>query len=255
MEYAYGYYDGWDCDPDWQMPCPRSCIGPTGPTGPQGYPGYPGPPGPTGPTGPSGSDTIAVGSTTEGTDAQVIDRTGGPQHILDFVLPVSRPAGVIPFFPDGCITLSAGCIGADSAAAVGLGEARSIPYAENANLDFSQTLSIRAFLAPKAMRLTDMAVSFQTDTQIPAAYGTVKAQLYIADAGSSLYVPLEGTGLSLLPAEAESCAHTNFRASADGLDIPIDAGSQLLLLLWSQDGCLDTKGQITGQVSASIALA
>lgn len=257
MEYAYGYYDGWDCDPDWQMPCARSCIGPTGPTGPtgpQGYPGYPGPAGPTGPTGPSGSDTIAIGDTTEGMAAQVIDRTGGPQHVLDFVLPVSRPAGVVPFFPDGCIALSAGCIGTDSAVAVGLGESRSIPYAENASLDFSQTLPMQALLAPKTMRLTDMAVSFQADAQISTAYGTVKAQLYMADADSSLYIPLADTELSLLPAETDPCAHTIFWASADGLDITIDAGSKLLLLLWVQEGCLDTEGRITGQLSASIAL-
>lgn len=186
--------------------------------------------------------------------AQVIDRTGGPQHVLDFVLPVSRPAGVVPFFPDGCIALSAGCIGTDSAVAVGLGESRSIPYAENASLDFSQTLPMQALLAPKTMRLTDMAVSFQADAQISTAYGTVKAQLYMADADSSLYIPLADTELSLLPAETDPCAHTIFWASAGGLDITIDAGSKLLLLLWVQEGCLDTEGRITGQLSASIAL-
>ena len=113
---------------------------------------------------------------------------------------------------------------------------------------------MQALLAPKTMRLTDMAVSFQADAQISTAYGTVKAQLYMADADSSLYIPLADTELSLLPAETDPCAHTIFWASAGGLDITIDAGSKLLLLLWVQEGCLDTEGRITGQLSASIAL-
>lgn len=55
-------------------------VGPTGPIGP------------TGPTGPSGggSETITVGTTTTGepgTDAIVIDRTGSPNHVFDFIIP------------------------------------------------------------------------------------------------------------------------------------------------------------------------
>ena len=45
----------------------------------------------TGPTGPAGtSETITIGNTTTGepgTEANVIDRTGGPNHVLDFVIP------------------------------------------------------------------------------------------------------------------------------------------------------------------------
>lgn len=62
------------------------CMGATGPTGPTGPSG-----GPTGPTGPSGtSDTITIRNTTTGapgTNAAVIDVTGGPNHVLDFVIP------------------------------------------------------------------------------------------------------------------------------------------------------------------------
>lgn len=45
----------------------------------------------TGPTGPAGtSETITIGTTTTGepgTDAAVIDITGGPNHVLNFVIP------------------------------------------------------------------------------------------------------------------------------------------------------------------------
>lgn len=74
------------------------CMGPTGPTGPAGGPTGPtgpqgliGATGSTGPTGPTGvADTIAVRNTTTGdpgTDASVTDVSGGPNHILDFVIP------------------------------------------------------------------------------------------------------------------------------------------------------------------------
>ncbi len=73
---------------------PRGFTGATGPSGPTGPTGATGPTGPIGATGPTGEDgiaeTIAVGTTTTGdagTDASVTDTTGGPNHVLDFVIP------------------------------------------------------------------------------------------------------------------------------------------------------------------------
>ena len=47
--------------------------------------------GPQGATGPSGTaDTITIGTVTTGepgTEAAVIDATGGPNHVLNFVIP------------------------------------------------------------------------------------------------------------------------------------------------------------------------
>lgn len=61
---------------------PTGMTGPTGPIGPIGL---------TGSTGPTGlADKITVGFTktgNPGTDASVIDRTGSPNHVLDFVIP------------------------------------------------------------------------------------------------------------------------------------------------------------------------
>lgn len=76
---------------------PAGAAGVTGPTGPAGAAGATGPTGPagatgpTGPTGPTGrADTITIRNTTTGepgTDASVTDVSGGPDHILDFVIP------------------------------------------------------------------------------------------------------------------------------------------------------------------------
>lgn len=61
------------------------CLGATGSTGPQGIQGE------IGPTVPAGiSDTISIGTVTTwepGTPASVIDVSGGPNHVLDFVIP------------------------------------------------------------------------------------------------------------------------------------------------------------------------
>lgn len=67
--------------------CGCACIGPRGP---RGFRGATGPTGPTGPTGATGAaDTLTVRSTTTaepGIPASVTD-SGGPNHILDFVIP------------------------------------------------------------------------------------------------------------------------------------------------------------------------
>lgn len=68
-------------------PGPR---GPQGPTGPKGDTGPRGERGPAGPAGPAQADSITIGRTITGEPgslAAVIDRTGGPHHLLDFVIP------------------------------------------------------------------------------------------------------------------------------------------------------------------------
>lgn len=73
---------------------PQGLQGPQGVPGPRGEPGPPGPQGIPGPAGPSQADTITIGRTVTGragSPAAVLDRTGGPHHLLDFILP--GPAG------------------------------------------------------------------------------------------------------------------------------------------------------------------
>lgn len=83
------------------IPGPQGAPGPKGDAGPQGVPGPKGEPGPAGPRGlpgppgPSGAETITIGRTVTGapgTAASVTDRTGGPHHLLDFVIPRGLPA-------------------------------------------------------------------------------------------------------------------------------------------------------------------
>lgn len=75
-------------------------VGAQGPTGPKGDIGMQGPTGSKGDTGPQGpkgdngkdgiSETIEIGSVitgTPGSEAEVKDITGSPNHILDFVIP------------------------------------------------------------------------------------------------------------------------------------------------------------------------
>lgn len=97
-------------------PCPYPVPSPTGATGPTGTPGA------TGPTGATGSsETIPVRNTTTaepGSPAQVIDQTGGPDHILDFIIPRGETGATGPVGPQGAI----GATGATGATGPGVGE-------------------------------------------------------------------------------------------------------------------------------------
>ncbi len=86
-------------------PGPMGLTGPTGPAGPQGEMGPIGLRGPIGATGPTGaSDSISFGSVSfaeNPDDCKVIDRTGSPLHVLDFVLPKGEKGDVGPAGPQG----------------------------------------------------------------------------------------------------------------------------------------------------------
>lgn len=82
------------CAPCSPGPCP--VTGPTGPTGPTGATGAAGPGGPIGATGIA--ETIVIQTTqtvAPETPALVVDVTGGPNHVLDFIIPrgASGPTG------------------------------------------------------------------------------------------------------------------------------------------------------------------
>lgn len=96
--------------------CSYPVPGPTGETGPTGAPVATGPTGATGP-----SETISVRNTTTaepGSPAQVIDQTGGPDHILDFIIPRGETGATGPVGPQGAI----GATGATGATGPGVGE-------------------------------------------------------------------------------------------------------------------------------------
>ena len=78
--------------------CPSIITGPTGPQGENGRDGV--------------SDTITIRSTTTGeagNNAQVIDVTGSPNHILDFIIPRGFDGEIGPTGPTGSI--SSNCYG------------------------------------------------------------------------------------------------------------------------------------------------
>ena len=112
---------------------PRGCPGPTGPAGPMGCPGPMGPRGNTGATGATGSDgtpgtseTITIRNTittNPENPAQVIDISGSPNHVLDFIIPrgvtgATGPLGTMgPTGPTGAsgVTGATGPTGATGA--------------------------------------------------------------------------------------------------------------------------------------------
>ena len=74
----------------WWGYCPTIIIGPTGPRGENGQDGV--------------ADTITIGNTTTGSpsdEAQVIDITGSPNHVLDFIIPRGVDGEIGPTGPTG----------------------------------------------------------------------------------------------------------------------------------------------------------
>ncbi len=70
--------------------CPTYVVGPTGPRGEPGNDGV--------------SDTITIGRTTtgeSGTDAQIIDTTGSPNHVLEFIIPRGLDGAIGEVGPTG----------------------------------------------------------------------------------------------------------------------------------------------------------
>lgn len=93
--------------------CAGVVVGQRGKTGPQGPAGRTGATGPTGPTGPS--ETIAIRNTVTaepGTAAAVVDVTGGPNHVLDFVIPRGATGATGATGPTGATGVT-GATGAD----------------------------------------------------------------------------------------------------------------------------------------------
>ncbi len=240
-------------------PCPipygiPGPTGPAGPTGPQGYPGYPGPPGPAGI-----SDTITIGSTTTGLTAAVIDKTGSPNHVLEFVLPVSTNTSVIPFASGKAINLSTVAGGASGLPIyIGFGNAAASAAALGNTIDLTGSPHNFAFPVPKNMTMTDMSASFETNLELDFPHTTVQicAQLYSAPASTNIYSPIDAAKLFLSPeigGETTPAGKIAFGV-LNHLSIPIAAGTKLLMVFSLTAAGADPVKSISGQASASIAV-
>jgi BclB C-terminal domain-containing protein len=81
-------------------------------------------------------------------------------------------------------------------------------------------------------------------------------QLYLAPAGSSNYAPITGTKIHLTPGIAVASIGTVSSGSASGLNIPVSAGDQLLMVFSAQNSSvLSIVGSINGYAAGGVAIA
>lgn len=233
--------------------------GPTGPAGPAGVPGAPGPTGATGPTGAAGadgtSDTITIGTVTVGSPPAVIDRTGGPNHVLDFVFPISST--VVPFASGQAVSLTSGPTGAAGLPAfLGFGSWAQGGSVLGPVINLEGGQAGFAFPLPRAATLTDFSASFQNlfPLNYPDTSVSVSAQVYAAQPGSTAFSPV--AAVTLAPALTGTVpAGQVSNAQANGLSIPLAAGTQLLMVFSISATGGDLVKNISGLAGASIALA
>ena len=248
-------------------------LGPTGPEGVQGIQGVPGPAGPTGATGPTGAagpagatgaagatgtaDTITVGTTTVGATAAVIDTTGSPNHVLDFVLPAA--VSVVPFASGGTVSLTTGAAGeAGQPCLLGFGSFVQLPSPLTAALAPGAEVSAYAFPLPSAATLTGVAASFRSGfpLSLSGTVLTVSALVFAAQPGDSSFTPLPQTAVSLSPAATgEVPAGQTFSAVSGPISVSLPAGTRLLLVFYASASGSDPAQIISGQASASIAVS
>lgn len=247
-------------------------IGPTGPEGVQGIQGVQGPAGPTGATGPTGpqgptgstgstgaagaADTITIGTTTVGQTAAVIDTTGSPNHVLNFVLPAS--VSVIPFASGGTVSLTTGSSGeAGQPCFLGFGSFVQIPSPLTAELAPGQEASAFSFPLPSAATITGIAASFRSSFPLSLS-GTVlnvSALLFAQQPGASSFTPIPETAVTLSPAATgEVPAGQTFSAVSGPISVSEPAGTRLLLVYYASASGTDPAQVISGQASAALSL-
>ena len=270
---------------------PRGPMGPTGPQGVQGIQGVPGPMGATGPegvqglqgvpgptgatgvtgatgaTGPAGAagpagatgaaDTITIGTTTVGQTAAVIDTTGSPNHVLDFVLPAT--ASVVPFASGGTISLTTGAAGeAGQPCLLGFGSFVQLPSQLTAELAPGAEVSAYSFPLPAAATLTGLAASFRSGFPLclSSTVLSVSALVFAAQPGAPSFTPVPQTAVTLSPAATgEVPAGQTFSAVSGPIAVSLPAGTRLLLVFYASANGPDPAQIISGQASASIGLA
>lgn len=206
--------------------CPRGPAGPTGPTGPTGPAGIPGPAGPIGPTGPTGP-------------------TGAPG--LGAIIPYSSGTAA------QLTTLLGGLIGTTSL--VAFGNSLIGVNIVGGLIDTSELLNM-AFSMPRDGTITSMAAYFSTTLALSliGTEVTVRAQLWQSTVPNNSFSPIPGAIVDLTPTLTGLVSvGTVLSGETTGLNIPVTAGTRLLLVFSAQvTGGIDIAASVTGFASAGV---
>lgn len=247
--------------------------GPQGDAGPAGTPGAPGATGATGPQGPQGSQgpqglqgqqgeagPIGLTGATGATGATGPQGDAGPQGPQG-PQGVAGAETIIPYasgLPITLTTIAGGLPG--PRALIGFGNSVSGVPTVGTSIDLTGaagTLLNHAFSMPRSGTITSMSAYFST-TQALSLIGTtvtVSAQLYQSSTPDNNFTPVPGAVVTLAPAMTGVLTlGTISSGMTTGLNIPVTAGTRLLLVYSSSAAGLSLINTIGGYASAGVGI-
>ncbi|MEG0385810.1 MAG: exosporium glycoprotein BclB-related protein [Solibacillus sp.] len=242
-------------------------TGPTGNTGNTGATGSTGPTGERGATGNTGSSgntgaTGSTGSTGERGPSGATGPTGitGPTGTAGngAIIPFSSGVPILP------TTIGGGLVGAPSL--IGFGSSSTMATALGATIDLTGaagTLLNFAFSVPRGGTITSLAAYFSATAAVALGVGTnlsIKAQVYVSgNPANNIFSPIPAAQvtMTLTPAPVLGIVlgdHTS--AIATGLNIPVTAGTRLLMVFSAtMVGLLPIAGTAAGYASAGLSIS
>ena len=242
----------------------QGVTGPMGPQGPKGCPGDDGPTGPTGPIGPTGANGVTGPTGPTGADGA----TGptGPAGADGATGPVG-PTGVagtgaiIPFasgLPVALTTIAGGLAGLP--AFVGFGSSAQGLTVLGSSINITNaagTLSNFAFQVPRAGTITSFSAFFSTTAALSLVGSTVavNAQIYQSTTPNNVFSPIPGTLINLTPSLTGIISiGTLLNGSLTGLNIPVTAGTRLMLVFSASASGLTLVNTVVGYASAGLSI-
>ncbi len=218
-------------------------IGPAGATGATGADGVQGPIGPAGATGATGADgvqgPIGPAGATGATGADGVQGPIGPTGATGATgaTGVAVEGALIPYSSGDPVAISTD-LGGNAAipAFVGFGNSASVLDVLGNIIDLTGSIGLAnnfAFSVPRNCTINSIAAYFSSVLPINllSATFTIQAQLYASSAPNNLFMAVPGAEVTLPPLTGQLMIGQNVSAISTGLNIPISAGTRLLLVL------------------------
>lgn len=195
------------------------------------------------------------------TEATLIYQTDGASGFYYFNGSAWIPFGaetIVPYASGLPVTLTT-VVGelARTAAVVGFGSSAPLATVLGSTIDLTGaagTLLNFAYSVPRNGTITSISAYFSTTAAVNLlAPATITAQLYVSTTPDNSFTPVSGTSVTLAPSfnsivTIGSISH----ATISGLNIPVSAGSRLLLVFSASGGGIATA--IAGYASAGVSI-
>lgn len=238
---------------------PQGVEGPAGPTGPQGDAGPQGAAGPVGPPGPQG-DMGPIGLA----GPQGEEGPAGPTGPQGAQGPQGAPGAgtIIPYasgLPINMTTVLGGLQSSGSVIGFGSSANNVTPVGGVIDLTGNQGVALSyAFSVPRAGTITSISAYFSMTNGLSliGSSVTVSAQLYSSNIPNNSFTPIPGAVVTLAPSLTGILAiGTISSGTTSGLNIPVTAGSRLLLVYSSNvTAGIDVATTLSGYASAGVAI-